>query len=863
MPLTVLRRLWRRVKYRHFDRDLRQEIASHKAMAEEALRAGDAEAGAAERQAARQLGNITLQRERSRAVWMPLAVEQLLQDARYASRSLRRRPGFTIAAAVMLMVGMSLLGGSYSLFNGFFIRGWNLPDSDRLFVVRVSRATVGSGTTSNGLTLRAYRHLAAGGRAADYVAFGTDVFRIGPTPEGRGDQTMGLFVSDNFMSAVRLPLQLGPGLPRHPEGQPAVVISDRRWRRTFDADSGVIGRTAWINGTPVTVAGVLASGFDGLGPQGLDAVVALRDAPALALAGMSARVTDETACCLTIAGRLRDGWTPAQAEQEARLLIAQHRQSASLPAVRLSLTDTSTAASMNSPRGRTLAMVFALTVAASVLVWLLSCANVGNLYLAQSLRRRNEVAVRLALGANRARIVRQLLTEGLVLAALSGAGAYALTATLPLVLNLAEDVPTSLFPADWRVSSVVAGAAVLTSLLVSLAPALQITQAPGQRTTARFTPGRNRLRSILLAAQIALATVLVLSAALLTRSIGELTDFETDYALRTTSTITIVPSPFLSSEAKDLALKQAVAALSSASDLPLAALNSFPASGLASLQNVVSEPGSDMTVEANLLPMSDDAFRVLELPLVRGRFASNDPVAAEAVINERLAELMWPGGQALGRHLMVHFDSGIYRVVGVVRDSHVAGLDRVRPLVHIAPRADLPAPMFIARTTPGLEERVQAVVASLSPSVLARVSPLAHSMRQAIENAAAGAAVAGGLGLSALLLSMLGVFTVFTCIVEERRRDVGIRIALGASRSQIRVAMFRATRGAVVGGLAAGWALSVAAGYILRGFLHGLSPMDPVSYAAVAGLLAGSAALATGIPVRRALRIDPVAALRD
>jgi predicted lysophospholipase L1 biosynthesis ABC-type transport system permease subunit len=224
---------------------------------------------------------------------------------------------------------------------------------------------------------------------------------------------------------------------------------------------------------------------------------------------------------------------------------------------------------------------------------------------------------------------------------------------------------------------------------------------------------------------------------------------------------------------------------------------------------------------------------------------------------------MWPGSRSLGQSLLVHLDSRVYRVVGVVRDSHVANLDRVRPLVHIAPSPDLPAPMFIARTTPGLEERVQTVVASLSPSVLARVSPLAHSMRQTVEKAATGAAIAGGLGVTALLLAMLGVFTVFACIVEERRRDVGIRIALGASRSQVRVAMFRATRGAVVGGLAAGLALSVVAGYILRGFLYGLSPVDPVSYAAVAVLLVGSAALATAIPVRRALRIDPVAVLRD
>jgi ABC-type antimicrobial peptide transport system permease subunit len=136
-------------------------------------------------------------------------------------------------------------------------------------------------------------------------------------------------------------------------------------------------------------------------------------------------------------------------------------------------------------------------------------------------------------------------------------------------------------------------------------------------------------------------------------------------------------------------------------------------------------------------------------------------------------------------------------------------------------------------------------------------------MRQTIENAAAGAAVAGGLGVTALLLSMIGVFAVFTCIVEERRRDVGIRIALGASRGHIRVAMFRATRGAAVGGLAAGLALSLASGYILRGFLYGLSPVDPISYAAAAVLVAGSAALATAIRVRRALRIDPVAVLRD
>lgn len=874
--LASLHRFWRRLKYRHFDRDLREEMAAHRAMAADALRRGGLPNDDAEREAARSLGNATLAREQSRAVWVPLMLEQLWQDIRHAVRGLARQPGFTIASVVMLTAGIGLVAGFYVVFNGLFVRGWNLPEFNRLFVVDASRwAPPASGQIADGFSMAAYRHVVANSRAADHVLLAYDNMRLRTSPGSGGDYTYGVVVSDNFVSAMRVPIRLGSDPVMNAAGTPAVLISDRLWRRTFASDPGVVGTPIWLSGSAAIVAGVLAPGVDALGPRTIDLIALFRDAPALNRRGTAAVVTDQNRCCVYLAGRLREGWTMAQAEEELRLLTARYRQASGLPPLAVHFNDTTARMLLNAPQGQTVVLTLSLAGLACGMMWILACANVGNLYLARSLRRRHEIAMRLALGASRGRVVRQLLVEGAALGVISGAGALTLSVAVPRVLSLFDEgIPTSMFPTDWRVATVAAAFALFTSLLVSLAPALQTTRGSWRSATLAATPPANRLRGALLAAQIAVAVTLVVGAALLARAVTAAVNLDVDYALRTTTAITFEPPvvPPGVVEASDAyrtvfmrhqaAVGAAIAALQSAADLSVALANTSPGRGLNSFSTAINEPGSEVEFRANLIPFSQAAYRVLEIPLVRGRLPVDDPAASEVAVNERLALDLAPSGDPIGKTIDLHFDRRSYTVVGVVRNTHLTDPQRVEPIVHTAAHAPLGSAMLFARTTPDLEPRVQNIVRAAAPEVRVVVAPLSVALTSTINVASTAAAVAGGAGLLAILLAMLGVFTVFAYIVEERRRDVAIRLALGASRGQVRRTMFRAARGAIVAGLCGGLLLSFVSGTLLRTFLFGVSPFDPISYGAVLALMAGAALIATAVPVRRALRIDPAVVLK-
>jgi putative ABC transport system permease protein len=261
-----------------------------------------------------------------------------------------------------------------------------------------------------------------------------------------------------------------------------------------------------------------------------------------------------------------------------------------------------------------------------------------------------------------------------------------------------------------------------------------------------------------------------------------------------------------------------------------------------------------------VVPVAEAAPQILGLRLAAGRWPSSDPAALEAVVNRTLAEKVWGSDNALGKSLAIFFaNDRVYTVVGVAADAHLTAFDHVAPVVHIAP---LLVPVLVARTATDVDAQLKRLAASVDPELIVTVVPLSQPFEQTLEQARLGAAVAGGLGAVAIALAIFGIFSVFSYLVEERRQEIGVRLALGASRREVGLAMFRATRGAVGGGLVVGLGLAVIAGFVLRGFLFGLSPMDPISYVIVALVLMASAVLATAIPVRRAVRIDPMTALR-
>ena len=366
-----------------------------------------------------------------------------------------------------------------------------------------------------------------------------------------------------------------------------------------------------------------------------------------------------------------------------------------------------------------------------------------------------------------------------------------------------------------------------------------------------------RMRGVVLAVQIAIAAVLVLSATLLVRGVLHALRAPTDYALHSTTMATIgLPA----GRTYDREIVTRVARAADASGLRQGMAVALPGRPLGIGRSTLTLP-SGAELHTELLSLNRAAFDVLQVPLVAGRWASGDVQADEALVNETLARRLSPVSAVLGQTFTLYIDRRTYVIAGIVRDAHLTAFDRVEPMVFIPPT--IPGvPVLLARSGPDVERQLTALVESVAPDLDLTFAPLSESAKIALRNATGGAILAGGLGLVALLLAIIGVGGVFSYLVEEQRREIGIRLALGGSRAQIAAALARACRGAVIGGLVAGLALSIAAGIVLRSFLFGLHPLDPLSYAAVGVVLIGSALVATALPLRRALRVDPAVTLR-
>jgi predicted permease len=665
-------------------------------------------------------------------------------------------------------------------------------------------------------------------------------------------------VNDTFLEVLRIPLALGTGLSAPAAtDEPRVVISHRLWTRLLGGDRDALGRRLWLHGVPAVVVGVTAPEFDGLAERPVEFIVELARAPRWPDTYGARVIGTDTGCCLMVAGRRRAGWDLDAVQQELALLMAQYRRAGGEPELAITLRGT---AFGDSPQlAAAVPQILTMLFAGVVLVLLLTCANVGNLFLARSLRRRREIAVRVSLGAGRMRIVRQLLTEGLLLTGIAGVAALLFTRAVPGIIALTgEPAPAQMFAADWRVLAFTLAATLVVCLLVALTPALQASRPDWRRGAA----GAGRLRQWVLAVQIAVAAVLVLSAVLITRGIQQAASLRADFALHTTSAVTFrLPDDIVNDRARLTAIRAALESALSRSDLPVGTADRVPASENATARTSIRAEGTAVDFRIELLPLSSAAFGVLELRIAAGRLASDHPDAREAVVNETLARRFWPDGSPLGRRVFLHYGDREYTIVGVVRDAHLTSLSEVPPLMHVAPWTR-PLPIVLARSSPDLRSRLRAIAAAIDPALGVSVTPLSQSVQDTLRNARVGAVVAGGLGIVALLLAVIGVFGVFAYLVEDRRREIGIRLALGATKRQVRRAMLHACRGPVLAGAAGGLVLSAIAAALLRGFLFGLSPADPVSFGVVAATLLVAALVATAIPVRRALRVDPAITLR-
>ena len=797
-------------------------------------------------------------------------MDTLWQDLRYAARALRRSPVFTLAAVATLGLGIGANTAVFSMVNGLLLRALPYPEPDRLVVGFARRG-------SERILLLGYPDVLAW-RAENHTFEDIGVERsqsVNLTGVDAPDRLIGTFITANTLSILgaraergRLftPEETAPGT-----GQAVAVISHGTWVGRFGGDPAIIGRSITLNGRPHAVIGVTAAGFHE--PQSaIEVWLPITSAPAPNWA-------ERGGFGMWTIGRLKPGVTLAQAQQDlsaisARLAAAYPATNGGMDANLIPLREL-----MVGQLRPVLLTVFGFVA----VVMLIACANVANLQMARATARRRELSLRAALGAGRTRLVRQLITENLLLSAIGG-GLGVLLAGWTIRL-LAASVPGGIpqfadIGLDGGVLAYTAAATLGAGLLFGAAPALYAGRI-GLRTAiderSRGGGGGGRGREGVVVAQLALCTVLLVGAGLLTRSLLALRrvdpGFDASHVL--TAEYRLPITKYRTPEEIDRFHASALAAIRRVPGVTDAALvEAVPLSGnfgrVTYELDGVATPDPKPAALDNVI--SDRFFRTMRMPIVAGRdFDANDRAGAPpvAIVSRSFARAAWPGQDPLGRRVKLLGPPDRWvTVVGLVEDLKQRGLDDP-PSAEIYEATAQQPDIFssvVARTSGDPDAFANALRGAIwsvdRDQPVWKVRSLASLVDHDIAPRRFALALAGLFAGLAVLLAIVGVYGVMSYLLLQRTREMGIRLALGARRSAI-VGLVLG-RGAVVIAIAlgAGMAAAFAAARLLRSQLYGVGAADPLTFIAVPLLLAAVALLATWLPARRAARVDPMIALR-
>ena len=868
--MTPIMNWWRQIVGRtQADRELAQEIQAHIAERVDDLVERGMAPDEARRTALLEFGNPVRHLEDSRAVWLIPWLVSVGQDVRYVLRTIRRQPVFSVSVVLILTLGIGLVTALFTAFTAAVLRPWPVPEPSSIVVINPRPASDEQYGTLSSLEYRYFREHA---RSFSHVAASLG----GGGPVGRTDGTIfatlqSQYVTANYFDALRVGMTIGRGfLPEEEDylsPKAVAVISERVWREYFASDAGVLGSPIRIGDKTVTVVGVAARGFAGVrGSIRDDLWLPL---PTVATGTGSAawrrKFDDPRESFSQVFGRVRPGVTAEEALAELNVLNRQFRSAHAMEAPGLRVTDTRPLSADNANVRRALPAK-ALMLLALLLVMLLACANAGNLVLAKTVARRDEIAIRLSLGASQSRVARQLITEVLVLSLVAGLVALYLAAIVPSllirlsgseVLNAAHLAPDALVFLFTLVMSMVACA------VASVGPVLRVTRAAAigsGKDKALAGPSSHRLRVSLLATQIALSTVLLLGAALLTRAISHAMSLDPGFAAADIQQIAVeVPR----SAAAD-ALPRIRETLTAAG-LPPTAFSSLRPITTFRMEIDVRHPnqGAEKKRRLELRPVSASYFGVLGIRFRSGRPFDDRVSSRELVVSESAARLLWPNEDPIGKQILTESNdkpAESREIVGVVADVATTRLTEVEPVIY--------QPMHVGNVvlvrdlSPAVSGRIRDLVESTVLGASSYSRPMVDELRESLTDLVMGSRIAWGIGGLALVLAMLGAFGVFASMVEERRREIGVHMALGARRSQVvQLVLGGATR-PVLAGLGAGLTLSLIVTPLLRRALYGMSPFDPIAYLEIAAILLASSLAATWIPAVRATRVEPAITLR-
>ncbi len=763
-------------------------------------------------------------------------VSDLGSDLRYGVRGLRRSPAFTVGVLLSMSLGVALSTAMFTSFNALLLRPWPVEHANDLVSIRPSE--------SKGLEeLRRFeKSTTLTGAAATY--FGS--FRAATAADGEKEITYGRYVTPAFFDVTGVRIAFGRNF-RPDEDQPGnpapvAIISHALWQERFSGASDVIGRSLYLGKISYVIVGVTREGWRGQQPYRDDIWLPSEWVPG-----------DYRFCCYEFVGRL----APSQSRQRASAELTVLSQK------RVSVTGTGM---LDRGPSHLRAVAVPAVVLLTAVLLLLTGANVAHLQLARTMARSREIRTRLALGAGRSRIIRQLLAETLTLTMVAAGVAMVLVyAMLDAMMTVSEVWARDVWLPDLTVYTYCILVSLIMGVVFSVLPAWRLTRTNlNQGITQTTTPGRLRYSLVLLTGQLALSITLLTGATLLTRALTHATNGDAGFPIEGLVAVSYNragPSADTASAAR--AFRQTLRAALESSSLPRTALVGrlpFMGSGPWTEVRRQGEPEANR-VALEVVPMSGTAFDVLGIDLVDGRLYADDPAAGEAVLNLAGAARLFPGEPAIGK-AFIHA-SATYVVVGLTRDVYYTMRERITPMIHIAPAA-ASYPVLVARgDAHAVGEQLTAMLKGVDQGVTVHAQAVSDIIAARLGDEHAGASAARVGSALALGLAAFGIFGVFGYIVEERRREIGIRVALGARRSEVFSAMFRPARIAMAAGLVVGLGLSLSMSAVLDGMLFGLSPFDGVAFATVAAILTVTGVAATAIPAQRALRVDPAVIMKD
>ena len=789
----------------------------------------------------------------------------VLQDLRFAVRSYKKNLGFTVIATMTLALGIGASTAMFAVVNSVLLRPLDYHDPDRLVVVKeVNPNGRGRGVTSPATFTRWRKHA----RSFTELAATYDQPRNLTSPGGP-EEILARLTTENFFVALGTNAQLGRTYRAGDDPAAVAVISHALWQRRFGGDTGAIGRSITLNDRVRTVVGVM--------PPDLHSVAARPDVwiPIELDPNWYGRF-------LTITGRLRPGTSVAQAKSEMTAIARS--QAAEMERFRNWTTDV---VPLHEQVTTNVRPALAVLFGAVGLLLLIACANVASLLLGRATARRTEIAVRLALGATRARVIRQVLTESLLLAAVAG-----VFGTLLAVWGadaIAELVPADLAPrldevrVDGRVLAFAVAICAFTGIVFGTVPAVAGSAAniaQDTREGARgATAARGALRSALVVAEVALAVVLLVGAGLLGRSLQHL--LQVDTGLRADQVLTMRLTLTAARYEKEAELRAFMnRVLARVQALPGASRVGgemyLPLTGLRIGHSFTRDdrprprPGDELGTDIRVV--AGDCFRALGIPLLSGRaFDARDSEQAETVfvVNEDLARRYFPDRDPVGQRISFEWDGPVSgQIVGVVGSVREMGpAEEPSPAIY-RPYAQMPVPqMTLVIRTGGdplaLASSVGAAVREIDPNQpVADVRTMSHVMNETVARPRMILYVLGGFAGTALLLAALGLYGIVSYSVAQRQQEIGVRVALGAQRADVVRPILREGLVLTAAGLAFGLAGAFASTRVMRTLLFGVDATDPATLAGVSLFLAAVALVASYVPARRATRVDPVVALR-